>query len=85
MTHIANDPSLCCLPGAWDRATVADIRAYGEPLPPEVADTAAETGVDPHQLDWHVTAEHGREPHDQGYADAVKAAVKCVKNEGVCP
>ncbi len=84
-THVANDPSLCCLPGAWDRATIHDIMGHGEPLPREVADIAAAEGVDPHDLDHHVAVYHGWEPHDQGYADAVEASVECVKNGGFCP
>jgi hypothetical protein len=84
-THGSGLPrDLCCLPGAWDRVTVHDVMAYGEPLPPEVADVAAREGVDPHQLDYHVEAVHGWEPHDEGYPAAVAAAVECVKNGGQC-
>lgn len=85
--HVADDPALCCLPGAWDRMSALPLgfMCHGEPLPPEVADTAAAESVDPHELDHHVEAVHGWEPHDQGYADAVKASVECVKNGGFCP
>lgn len=75
---VGNNPSLCCLPGAWDRATVHDIMGHGEPLPAVVADTAAATGVDPHTLDWHVEAVHGWEPHDPRYGDHVRAAAECL-------
>ncbi|HEY6117698.1 MAG TPA: hypothetical protein VI172_17220 [Candidatus Dormibacteraeota bacterium] len=83
--HIADDPALCCLPGVWDRVAVHDVMAYGEPLPPAVADIAAAEGVDPHHLGHHVEAIHGWEPHDEGYAQAVAASVECVKNGGGCP
>lgn len=85
--HVADDPALCCLPGAWDRmATLPHgFMVHGEPLPPEVADIAAAEGVDPHRLDHHVEAIHGWEPHDEGYAQAVAASVECVKNGGGCP
>lgn len=71
----------CCLPGAWDRITLAGLYGHGEPLPTEVIDAAAEHDVDPHQLDWHVEAVHGWEPHDVGYADAVRASVDCLTGD----
>lgn len=52
-------------------------------MPQVVLDVAAELGVDPDRLDHHVEAEHGFEPHDQGYAQAVRAAAYCVAS-GVC-
>jgi hypothetical protein len=86
--HVGGDPALCCQPGAWDRMGAMGehgFRAHGEPLPPEVADIAAAEGVDPHDLDHHVEAIHGWEPHDEGYGAAVAASVECVKNGGFCP
>ncbi len=77
--HLGGRPDLCCLPGSWDRATIHDIMSWGEPLPPEVADTAAAGGVDPHALDRHVAVVHGWEPHDTGYAERVIESVACLR------
>lgn len=46
-------------------------------LPPPVTAVASVLGLDPYALDWHVEAEHGWEPHDEGYEDAVWAAAAC--------
>jgi hypothetical protein len=80
-----NDPALCCTPGAWGRLQAmgeVGFRAHGEPLPPEVVEVASANGLDPHTLAWHVEAEHGWEPHDEGYTIAVSAAAFCVKSGG---
>ena len=46
-------------------------------VPPNVAAVAAKYGLAAEDLDWHVEAEHGWEPHDVGHADAVEAAARC--------
>lgn len=73
-----NYADTCCLPGSWDRITLGGLYGQGEPLPPAVADVAAERGIDPHTLDSHVEGKHGWEPHNAGYAEAVRAAADCV-------
>jgi hypothetical protein len=50
---------------AWNDAM--QIMLHGEPRPPEVTAVAEVLGLDPGELDWHVEAEHGWEPHDEGY------------------
>lgn len=82
INHVGNDPAKCCLPGASERVTVYDIMAFGEPLASEVADIAAELGLDPHELDWHVEAVHGWEPHDEGYTSGVRCAADCLRAGG---
>lgn len=84
--HEHGPADLCCLPGAWQR-----VQAMGEvgfryhvPLPEAVIEVAAATGVDPHELDWHVEAEHGWEPHDPGYADRVAEAAVCIQEGSPC-
>jgi len=80
-----SDPTLCCIPGAWGRMQALGeigFRTHGEPLPDEVIDTAAERGIDPHALDWHVEAIHGWEPHDVGYRRAVGIAADCLAAGG---
>jgi hypothetical protein len=54
----------------------------GDPVPSAVIQVAEETGIDPRALDWHVEAEHGWEPHDVGYVDAVRAAARCLQAGG---
>lgn len=46
-------------------------------LPEQVRAVAAKYDISASQLDWHVEAEHGWEPHDVGYGDAVEAAARC--------
>lgn len=78
---IGSDPTLCCLPGAWQRMQAlgeSGFRAYGEPLPVDVIDVAAARGGEPHALDWHVEAVHGWEPHDTGYRERVGEAADCL-------
>lgn len=80
-----NDPALCCTTSAWERLQAmgeSGLRAHGEPLPPIVVEVAGQCGLDPHALDWHVEAEHGWEPHDDGYDRAVNAAAFCVLSGG---
>ncbi len=84
----AADPALCCLPGAWARIGALGehgFRAHGEPLPEAVINTAADRGVEPHALNWHVEAVHGWEPHDAGYDDHVVAAAECLAAGGCEP
>jgi hypothetical protein len=64
---------------AWGDAM--EIMLHGEPRPPEVTAVASVLGLDPGELDWHVEAEHGHEPHDEGYEDAVWAAAACTDPE----
>jgi hypothetical protein len=54
-----------------------EIMLHGEPRPPEVEAVASVLGLDPGELDWHVEAEHGHEPHDEGYEGHVWAAAAC--------
>jgi hypothetical protein len=53
-----------------------------EPYPTVVLDVAKRRGLEVRALDWHVEAEHGWEPHDVGYADAVEAAAQCMAAGG---
>lgn len=57
------------------------VMLLGEPLPAEVLAVAEVLGMDPGELDWHVEAEHGHEPHDEGYEDAVWATAECTDPE----
>jgi hypothetical protein len=57
------------------------VMLYGEPRPPEVEAVASVLGIDPGELDWHVEAEHGHEPHDEGYEGHVWAAAACTDLE----
>lgn len=34
------------------------------------------TGLDPEELDWHVEAERGWEPHDEGYLHQVVVSAR---------
>lgn len=77
-------PETCCVGFPWKPVDIYDIMVNGEPLPPEVIMTAAATGIEPHALDRHVTAVHGWEPHDIGYAEAVRGAADCLACGG-CP
>lgn len=63
----------------WD--DTARIMLLGEPRPPEVTAVASVLGLDPDVLDWHVEAEHGHEPHDEGYEDSVWATAECTDPE----
>lgn len=49
----------------------------GEGCPPEVTAVASVLGMNPDRLWTHVEGVHGREPHDEGYEDAVWAAAGC--------
>lgn len=65
-------PEVCCVGRPWDVADLAgQVARWGEPLPQVVIDVAARCGLNPHDLDWHVEAVHGQEPHDDGYDAAV--------------
>ncbi len=79
------DPTTCCTPGAWERMATLGLGAWhtlGEPLPEQVIDVAAQLGVEPHALDYHVEGVHGYEPHDTGYRDAVEQAARCLLEGG---
>ena len=52
------------------------------PLPSAVYDVAWVTGLRPADLDHHVEAVHGWEPHDRGYRSAVVSAAGCLINGG---
>lgn len=72
--------------GAKARAEAAypdamTVMLLGEPLPAEVLAVAEVLGLDPGVLDWHVEAEHGWEPHNDGYEAAVWAAAECTDRE----
>jgi hypothetical protein len=80
-----NDPALCCTPGAWGRLQAmgeVGFRAHGEPLPPEVVEVASREWSRSAHPRVPVEAEHGWEPHDEGYTIAVSAAAFCVKSGG---
>lgn len=57
------------------------IMMHGEPRPPEVEAVASVLGLDPDVLGWHVEAEHGHEPHDEGYEDSVWRTAECTDPE----
>jgi hypothetical protein len=63
------------------RGDAMQIMLHGEPRPPEVEAVASVLGIDPGELDWHVEAEHGHEPHDEGYEDSVWDAAACTDPE----
>lgn len=78
-------PSLCCVGTPWDTPNIAEqIRDWGEPLYPSVIESAARTGLDPHDLDGHVEGVHGWEPHDVGYDKAVEDAAQCLLAGSTC-
>lgn len=53
-----------------------------EPWPEQVILVAIASGLDPRDLDWHVEAVHGAEPHDKGYGVAVVRAAVCMLDGG---
>lgn len=55
----------------------------GEPIPDEVIQVAELYKLNPKDLDWHVEAIHGWEPHDLRYFEAVYQAAECLA-EGGC-
>lgn len=59
----------------WD---TFDARVDPEPYPVCVYYIADLTGLDPKNLNWHVEAIHGWEPHDVGYRAAVVTAAGCL-------
>ncbi len=73
-------PTQCCVGDPW--ADVFSVMHYGEPLDPAVISAAEETGVDPHELDWHVRAIHGWESHDSGYATHVAETARRLRHDG---
>lgn len=77
-----NDPARCCVGDPWAGLDETSARHFGEPLPPDVIQVAAERGIDPHELDHHVEAVHGWEPHDTGYANQVANAADCMASGG---
>jgi hypothetical protein len=64
---------------AWPGAM--HVLLLGEPLPAEVTAVAEVLGLDPEALGWHVEAEHGHEPHDEGYEADVWRAAECTDPE----
>jgi hypothetical protein len=54
-------------------AGVEDVNSY-------VTAVAVCFGVEHNALDWHVEAEHGWEPHDTGYGQAVWTALWCIEH-----
>lgn len=78
-----NEAARCCVGDPWADLDIGYVRTYGEPLPLSVIRVAAERGIDPHSLDWHVEAVHGWEPHDVGYDERVPEAAECVAR-GTC-
>jgi len=65
-SHHNGSPDRCCLPTAWDWYCTGDnAHLYDEPLPEQVIQVAARTGVDPHPL-WDELAADGWEMHNDG-------------------
>lgn len=57
---------------------------YEEPLiDPRAEELAPVYGVDAKELDWHVEAVHGWEPHDSFYVEALHQSARCLL-EGGC-
>jgi len=76
-------PEMCCVGRPWEAADLASqVLYWGEPLPQAVIDTAVRHGLDPHALDEHVEAVHGWEPHNNGFAEAVEVAARCILADG---
>lgn len=63
------------------RKTAVDWMVLGEPRPYVITAVAEVLGLDPKALWDHVEGEHGWEPHDEGYEDAVWAAAECDEPE----
>lgn len=77
--------SFCCVGTPWDSPNIAEqILYWGDPLYPSVIEVAARTGLDPHDLAGHVEGEHGWEPHNVGYDEAVEQAATCMLNGSRC-
>ncbi|MET8278258.1 hypothetical protein [Micromonospora sp. NPDC005174] len=77
-----NVATRCCVGDPWANITATDVMCHGEPLDLAVITNAAATGVDPHELDWHVTAVCGWESHDFGYAAHVTAIARDLRDDG---
>jgi hypothetical protein len=78
-------PSVCCVGEPWENPDLGmQIMHWGEPLYPSVIETAARTGLDPHDLAGHVEGDHGWEPHDAGYGKAVEDAARCLLAGATC-
>ncbi len=77
-----SEAARCCVGDPWADVTEMSLYVFGEPLPAAVIRAAAEQGVEPHALDQHVEGVHGVEPHNDGYAEAVISAARCVKAGG---
>lgn len=57
---------------------------YEEPLIDSRVQEYADTyGLDAKELDWHLEAIHGWEPHDRDYVDMIPQAARCLI-EGGC-
>jgi hypothetical protein len=74
-----NVPERCCVGDPWG---TFDPYRDAEPLHPYTIQIASQTGVDPHDLDWHIEAEHGWEAHNPGYEGTVVWAAGCLLNGG---
>lgn len=60
------------------------VGSWDDPAIDERTVAAAEAaGLDPKVLDWHVEAEHGWEPHDEGFVErGLAGAVTCLQAGG---
>lgn len=83
LCSLGNLAKNCCVGDPWEVLRKMGnngigFRIFGEPLFPEVIATAKLYEIDPHDLDWHVEAIHGWEPHDTGYKLQVESAAECM-------
>lgn len=62
---------------SFSYADVLRAEAAMVAVQPGVAAVAAKYGIPADDLDWHLEAVHGWEPHDAGYPDAIEAVARC--------
>lgn len=61
----------------------SQVDPWGDPYDERLLTIAKQFDLVPKDLDWHVEAIHGYAPHNEGYAEALVASVRCLQN-GTC-
>ena len=77
-----NDPELCCVGDPWNNNRF-DPRFHADPLMPSDIAAAELHELDPHDVDHHLEAIHGWEPHEPDYDEEAERAAECLC-EGGC-